>query len=63
MTVREILVEWLTERGYHGLYAENCGCGLDDLIPCGERCEDCKPGYARTIQGHEIITEQPGGAL
>lgn len=44
----------LKEQGYGGLYYPGeCGCGLDDLAPCGEcRQEEgkeyingCEPGY------------------
>jgi hypothetical protein len=39
------LSEWLEAHNYDGLYSEDepCGCGLDDLIPCGECCSDCQP--------------------
>jgi hypothetical protein len=32
--------------GYDGLYfqAGECACKVDDLYPCGERQEDCRPG-------------------
>ena len=33
--VREILTEWLTGNGYDGLTCDACGCGLNDLCPCG----------------------------
>lgn len=47
MTVKEILIEWLTEHEYSGLWnEEDCGCPIDDLILCdGESIEDCQPGY------------------
>jgi len=47
MTVKEILIEWLTEHGYSGLWnEEECGCGIDDFIPCNcESIEGCQPGY------------------
>ncbi len=52
MTVKEILIEWLTEHGYSGLWNENeCGCGIDATCPekfilCdAESIEDCQPGY------------------
>jgi hypothetical protein len=45
-TVRDILIQWLKENGYDGLYADECGCFVDDLAPCfGEWSLDCKPGY------------------
>ena len=47
MTVKEILIEWLTEHGYSGLWnEEECACPIDELILCnGESIEDCRPGY------------------
>ena len=46
MTVKEIVIDWLKEHGYHGLCPEDCGCGIDDLMPCGNECmEYCEPAY------------------
>ena len=45
-TVREILEQWLTDNGYDGLYAEECGCIVGDLAPCGEACSfGCRAGH------------------
>ena len=40
MNVKEILIEWLKEHGYDGLYdsGNDCACQLSDLCPC-----DCGP--------------------
>lgn len=47
MTVLEIVREYLKENGYDGLCNPEleCGCGLDDLAPCGEMGMDCEPAY------------------
>jgi len=47
MTVKQIIEEYLQEHGYDGLCCPEieCGCGFDDLIPCGEECEMCEPAY------------------
>ena len=45
--------EWLTRHGYDGLCGYECGCALDDLMPCGEPDNDCKPGY---FQHHKRST-------
>jgi len=46
MTVKEILIKYLIEHEYDGLFSDgDCSCRNDDLIPCGGDCEDCKPGY------------------
>jgi hypothetical protein len=47
MTVTEILASWLKANGYDGLYYWNyeCGCSLDDFVPCSELSENCEAGY------------------
>jgi hypothetical protein len=47
MTAKTILAQWLRDHGYDGLcYADcECGCGVDDLMPCGETCEQCTPAF------------------
>jgi len=47
MTVKEIVEEWLKEHGYDGLCNPDaeCGCALDDLIPCEGACDLCQPAY------------------
>ena len=45
-TLREIITAWLTANGYDGLYSRECGCRLNDLIPCDEPdINDCAAGY------------------
>lgn len=50
--VREIVRDYLKANGYDGLaYTDGwdgCGCGLDDLIACGEACHMCRPAYRLT---------------
>jgi hypothetical protein len=45
MNVREIVDQWLRENEYDGLCTLNCGCPLDDLMPCGKPEAECRPGY------------------
>jgi len=46
MNVRQIVKQFLLANGYDGLYNDDCGCALDDLIPCGsESLSTCEPGY------------------
>lgn len=45
MNVREIMVEWLKSKGYHGLCTDGCGCSLNDLGPCEDYVMECVPGY------------------
>ena len=53
MTVKEIIKGWLIKNNYNGLYNEECGCFLYDLIPCCENCADC-------IAGHTVLLEEGG---
>jgi hypothetical protein len=45
MKAQDILANYLRENNYDGLChpRTECGCGVDDLIPCGEYCGDCEP--------------------
>lgn len=51
MNVREIIAKYLKDNGFDGLYSPGeCGCKLDDLMPCdgiGISCnpEECFPGF------------------
>ena len=48
MTLKEIVVNWLRQHGFHGLFNDfECGCEVADLMPCGEPKADCRPGYRR----------------
>jgi len=66
MTVRDILTQWLKDKGFDGLYSTEfeCGChltGHDGLMPCGLSSDDvsqCAPGYAGNPP--EGVDEEPG---
>ncbi len=45
MTVHDIVAQYLVDNGYDGLYTDDCGCLLDDLMPCCSECGNCEPGY------------------
>lgn len=63
MTVKEIVIarldaegyddqwytvyQWLKENGYDGLCTADCGCRVDDLMPCGKLPGTCIPGHKR----------------
>lgn len=46
-TVREICRQWLADLGYQGLCNADacCGCGLEDLMPCGSVSPGCQCAY------------------
>lgn len=62
MTVREIITAYLRERGYDGLCNAECGCGLDDLAPCGGDCGECVPAYKRPSLCAICETKCDGGS-
>mgnify|MGYP006987954627 CR=1 FL=1 len=47
MTLEEIVRDWLSRHGYDGLCypEEECGCGIDDLMPCSQPSLNCVAGY------------------
>ena len=51
--VEDIVLEWLKENGYDGLYNPGkCACEISDLFPCGgQDCYlECMPGYKTKIK-------------
>lgn len=44
-TVQAMVYDRLREDGYDGLYNDDCGCEIDDLVPCGAIEENCRAGY------------------
>lgn len=45
MAVIEIVKKHLVENNFDGLCYEDCGCGIDDLAPCGNITEKCDAAY------------------
>jgi hypothetical protein len=47
MNVREILVGWLKEHGYDGIFSPDggCSCSVDDMPLCDLAMDGCRPGY------------------
>lgn len=51
MNVREIVIAHLKSGGFDGLACDGCGCGIDDLIPCGGDAMECKPAHRHDCDG------------
>lgn len=52
MNVRQIVIEHLKKIGADGLCADECGCGIDDLFPCGNPdIDECKPAKRHDCDG------------
>ena len=47
MNARQIVRIYLKTNGFDGLCMEDCGCGVGDLMPCGEFGRECIPAYVR----------------
>lgn len=47
----KVIRDKLETGGFSGLYCEGeCGCGIDDLAPCGEcSLEDYQPKFDRAV--------------
>lgn len=43
--VGDIILDYLIENDFDGLVNSDneCGCGIDDLVPCDSNCMGCKP--------------------
>lgn len=52
MTVKEIVINYLKENNFDGLFDEDhCACLLEDLIPCNNDFLDCEAGYKVPCDG------------
>ena len=47
MTLRELIIQTMNEKGFDGLVnaLEECGCEKDDLFPCDNMQPNCELGY------------------
>ena len=47
ITVLDMVRDYLEEHNYDGLCLpdQECGCSIDDLAPCGDINEKCRPAY------------------
>lgn len=48
VNILEIINDYLKANGYEGLVntTNECGCGVDDLAPCGDITSDCEGAHA-----------------
>ena len=46
MNIKEMMTSYLLLNGYDGLQNDECGCGVDDLMPCGDPSMDCERAFA-----------------
>lgn len=55
-TCAEIIRQFLGENGYDGLCSDECGCLLDDLMPCGsgEFITGCVAGYRQKVPPDQV---------
>lgn len=54
-TAKQLLIDGLRAMGADGLCCDDCGCGLDDLMPCsGEDVQQCVPAKARPMTPEEL---------
>jgi len=58
-TIIEIVTEYLKAGGFDGLANGDieCGCFLDDLMPCGETDGKCCAGRKAVIDGEVVCIE------
>lgn len=52
-TCLEIIEDYLIAKGYDGLYNDDCGCFLADLVPCSSDFAECRPGIKIVLRGDE----------
>ena len=45
----DMVKQWLRDEGYDGIYNPDgdCGCALEDFMPCIDEIHECKPGYKK----------------
>ena len=59
-TVEQILADWLEKHGYSGLYWESeCGCCLDNFMPCREVSLSCQAGYKVPNSTLDLSPDRP----
>jgi hypothetical protein len=49
MNVRDMVEKALRDYQFDGLYNDECGCSIDDLMPCGDHCAHCEAGCNQPV--------------
>ena len=58
MNTLDMVRDYLERHGFAGLAAEDCGCGLGDLAPCGDGPHpDCDAAQVRVLGPDEYVGE------
>jgi hypothetical protein len=66
MTAKEIILDYLKNNKFDGLVCPHiqCGCGIDDFMPCDENWSDCQPAFklqcANCKEWENIDSKCPG---
>lgn len=49
MAIKEIILDYLKKNNYDGLCNPDveCGCGIDDFMPCDNIDINCQPAYKK----------------
>lgn len=55
MTCLDIVLKWLKDHEIEGLCTEDCGCGVDDFMPCG-----CGSNLIQCIPAKHVRCTQEG---
>ena len=62
MDAKDIVIKWLEENGYDGLFESGeCACVISDLMPCNSECAlNCEPGYSvpSTSEGYYCFIQR-----
>ena len=62
--VKEIVAAWLEQHEFEGLCNDDCGCKLNDLMPCEFSTSltgacDCVPGFLHPGNENEFFVIRP----
>ena len=54
-SAQTLLQKALSDMGADGLACVDCGCGIDDLAPCGEYSLDCQAAKFDEETGEYVV--------